>query len=198
MWTEEQLARWAQGKFKMAEREQYTAWQQAGKPTLPPVEETTEPKQADLTQSPAPVTSVKPEANVRRDEEGERYVLPEGFEWFEDTWLGDVLQDTVNYVQTGITQRRVAAETAELLTGVYDSEDVTEYIEAVANMQSQEQTHEMQEFNRQIEENGGGFFGVLKAAAVNPTAAMGIMVTSLISMTTPEAIGAGAAVGAAL
>ena len=127
---------------------------------------------------------------IRRDEEGEEYQLPEALEWFEDTWIGDVVQDLVLYGKQGLNQRRVAAESAELLTGAYDNEDVIEYIEAVGSMNEQEQTAEMNEFNKQIEENGGGFWGVIKATASNPTAAMGIMVSSLVSMTTPEAIGA--------
>ena len=136
---------------------------------------------------------------IRRDEEGEEYQLPEALEWFEDTWIGDVVQDLVLYGKQGLNQRRVAAESAELLTGAYDNEDVIEYIEAVGSMNEQEQTAEMNEFNKQIEENGGGFWGVIKATASNPTAAMGIMVSSLVSMTTPEAIGAaGTVYGAGL
>ena len=137
---------------------------------------------------------IAPEGEVRRDAEGEEYQLPESFEWFENTWLGDLVQDSVLYVKQGLAQRRVAGETAEILAGTYDSDDVTEYLEAVQNMNEQEQTAETAEFNRQIEENGGGFFGVLKAAASNPTAAMGIMITSMIAMTTPESLGAGAVV----
>ena len=157
----------------------------------------TEAVEDDIMQfgpQPNPNPTATPTDGVRRDAEGEEYQLPEALEWFENTWLGDIVQDAILYGKQGIAQRRVAAETAELLTGNYDSGDVQEYLEAVNEMTAQEQTAETEAFNKEIEENGGGFFGVLKATAANPTAAMGIMVTSLIAMTTPEALGSAGAV----
>ena len=157
----------------------------------------TETAEDDIMQfgpQPNPNPTATPTDGIRRDAEGEEYQLPEGLEWFENTWLGDIVQDAILYGKQGLAQRRVAAETAELLTGNYDSGDVQEYLEAVNEMTAQEQTAETEAFNKQIEENGGGFFGVLKATVANPTAAMGIMVTSMIAMTTPEALGAAGAV----
>ena len=119
----------------------------------------------------------------------------DAFDWAEGTEFGDfIINDVISYIDQGLAQRAVAGETAELLLGNYSSEDVEEYIAAVERMNAQEQTEEQNAFNAEIEANGGGFWGTIKAAYHNPSATTGIMITSMIAMTTGEALAGGAAV----
>ena len=249
MWSKEQIAKWKQGKFTMAERKEYLAWRKAGKPEFQEPKPQADPNapqqgpapydyeqhgpggtenQPDSILSQEPTTDPVEEApaelavagpaetwtnddevataesgtsgaNTWEDDPDDNNLIEQwasdAFDWAEGTEFGDfIINDVISYIDQGLAQRAVAGETAELLLGNYSSEDVEEYIAAVERMNAQEQTEEQNAFNAEIEANGGGFWGTIKAAYHNPSATTGIMITSMIAMTTPEAVGSGLAV----
>ena len=160
------------------------------------------PNQTDTTGRPTTTDAqgvVRNAAGEVLDSDGEVSVLPDGWQFLEDIpILGGIVDfggDVVREVQRGYYTGRQIDETAALATGVYDDEDVADYVEAVERAEALPPSREMSDFNQIVEEEGGSVYGVLKGLFFNPTIAPQIMASSLVSMLNLPGIGAAAATG---
>ena len=135
------------------------------------------------------------------DSDGEVSVLPEGWQFLEDIpifgGVVDFIGDLGREAQRGYYVGRQIDETAALATGVYDDEDVQDYIEAVERTEGLAQSAEMQDFQRIVDENDGSVWGVMKGLFHNPSVAPQIMASSLVSMINQPGIAGAATTGGA-
>ena len=197
MWTEEQISRWKLGKFKMAERKDYESWKAGGnkEETLPTEENEpqyqpeAQPSKGDIQ----PTYEVEEEAEpVRYDDEGETYEFPEWAEGFEDTYFGDFLSDIYREGRRGYRTARGIESTMNLATGDHSAESIAEFVADQEAIEEVVQSAEMRDFQATVEEDGGGFWGVMRGLWRNPSVAPQIVASSLVSMVNAPALGAGA------
>jgi hypothetical protein len=130
-----------------------------------------------------------------------------GFDEIVPLGIGDFVDDMARSVAAGYGQAQLADEAGVLaLSGSKATpEEIQKFIEANKNAQQLGQSKEAQEFNKIYNEEGGGFWGVVKGLALNPSYVPEIMTSSLVSLATNSdalmsgaaAIGTGATYGAA-
>ena len=142
------------------------------------------------------------EDGVRRDAEGETYVLPEGFERFEDSAIPDFFLDLFRAAtETGWAQNRLSSATVRLIASGYDSDKVSQFVQAALKVEGSEQSTEMRDFTNGVQkckaEGGGAGWCTMKGIAKNPSITTQIMISSLVSMFTPEGLATAAAAGGA-
>jgi hypothetical protein len=130
-----------------------------------------------------------------------------GFDDIVPLGIGDFVDDMARSVAAGYGQAQLADEAGVLaLSGSKATpEEIQKFIEANKNAQQLGQSKEAQEFNKIYNEEGGGFWGVVKGLALNPSYVPEIMTSSLVGLATnsdalvagASAIGTGASYGGA-
>ena len=119
--------------------------------------------------------------------------------------LGDLIDDMGRSVYTGYKQGVMSENAADLLLrgGQSTPEDIVSFLEANKELQQIGSSKEMMEYQR-IQREEGGFWGVVKGIAANPSVLPEIMVSSFTAMASDKdaraafaaALGTGAGVGA--
>jgi hypothetical protein len=129
-----------------------------------------------------------------------------GFDKFVPIGLGDFVDDVARSVASGYRQGTVAEEADRLLLqGTKPTEkQIQKFISANKNAQRIGPSAEMKDYQRIYEEEGKGFWGVIKGLVNNPSIIPEVITSSLTAMATntdaltagSAAIGTGAGVGA--
>jgi hypothetical protein len=129
-----------------------------------------------------------------------------GFDSVVPLGIGDFVDDMARSVASGYRQGEVAQSANDLLLKGHKAspEQIQKFIDANKNAQQLKPSAEMQNYNKIYEEEGKGFWGVVKGLANNPTIIPEVITSSLVSMATNTdalkaggaTIGAGAARGA--
>ena len=129
-----------------------------------------------------------------------------GFDSVVPLGIGDFVDDMARSVASGYRQGEVAQSANDLLLKGHKSspEQIQKFIDANKNAQQLKPSAEMQNYNKIYEEEGKGFWGVIKGLANNPTIIPEVITSSLVSMATNTdalkaggaALGAGATRGA--
>jgi hypothetical protein len=130
-----------------------------------------------------------------------------GFDNIVPLGIGDFVDDMARSVSSGYRQGTVAEAADKLLLKGHKAtpEQLQKFIDANKDAQQIKPSAEMQDYTKIYEEEGKGFWGVVKGLANNPSIIPEVMASSLTSMATNThaltaagtAIGAGAAYGAA-
>jgi len=130
-----------------------------------------------------------------------------GFDNIVPLGIGDFVDDMARSVSSGYRQGTVAEAADKLLLKGHKAtpEQLQKFIDANKDAQQIKPSAEMQDYTKIYEEEGKGFWGVVKGLANNPSIIPEVMSSSLTSMATNThaltaagtAIGAGAAYGAA-
>lgn len=120
--------------------------------------------------------------------------------------VGDFIDDMARSVASGYRQGQSAKAADNLLLkgSMATNEEISKFIEANKNAQSLSPSAEMQEYQKIYEDQGKGFWGVIKGLANNPSVLPEVLVSSMTAMATntdalkagASAVGAGAGVGA--
>lgn len=120
--------------------------------------------------------------------------------------VGDFIDDMARSVSSGYRQGSVAEAADKLLLKGHKAtpEQIKKFIDANKNAQQIKPSAEMQDYNKIYEEEGKGFWGVIKGLAYNPSVIPEVLTSSLTSMATntdalaagSAAIGSGATYGA--
>ena len=110
--------------------------------------------------------------------------------------IGDFVSDMYLYAKGGFAQGDVINEAASLFAGYSDKEEIEEYMKAVRDAEKVPIPLEQQAWEREIQECGGGAYCTLKASFHNPSALVGVGVSSLAMMLNRTSLGTGAVVGA--
>jgi hypothetical protein len=131
-----------------------------------------------------------------------------GFDKISPVGIGDFVDDIARSVASGYRQGTAAQEADNLLLQGTKAtpEQIQKFIDANKNAQSIGPSQEMQDYQKIYEEEGKGFWGVIKGLAKNPTVIPEVLSSSLIAMATntdalkagAAAIGTGASVGAGI
>ena len=119
--------------------------------------------------------------------------------------LGDFIDDMGRSVYTGYKQGVMAENAADILLrgGQSTPEDIASFLEANKELQQIGSSKEMMEYQR-IQQEEGGFWGVVKGIAANPSVLPEIMLSSFTAMASDKdsraafaaALGTGAGYGA--
>lgn len=108
--------------------------------------------------------------------------------------IGDFIDDMARSVSSGYRQGRSAEAAGNLIvSGANPSdEEITQFIESRKLAEEIKPSAEMQDYTKTYEEEGKGFWGVVKGLFKNPTVIPELIVSSLTSMATnTDAIKAG-------
>ena len=119
-----------------------------------------------------------------------------GFDNIVPLGIGDFVDDMARSVASGYRQGDVAQAANKLLLKGHKStpEQLQKFIDANKNAQQMKPSDEMNEYNKIYEEEGKGFWGVIKGLVNNPTVIPEVLTSSLISMATnTDALKAGGA-----
>jgi hypothetical protein len=129
-----------------------------------------------------------------------------GFDNIVPLGIGDFVDDMARSVASGYRQGDVAQTANDLLLKGHKStpEQIKKFIDANKSAQQLKPSAEMESYNKIYQEEGKGFWGVVKGLANNPSIIPEVLTSSLISMVTNTdalkaaggAIGTGAAGGA--
>jgi uncharacterized protein YwbE len=121
--------------------------------------------------------------------------------------IGDFVDDMARSVAAGYRQGTVAQEADNLLLSGAKAtpEEIQKFIEANKSAAQLGQSKEMQDYMKTYEEEGKGFWGVVKGLVTNPTVIPEVLTSSLTSLATntdalkagSAAVGTGTAYGAA-
>lgn len=119
--------------------------------------------------------------------------------------IGDFVDDMARSVSSGYNQGKFGEAADKLLLKGHKStpEQIQNFIDANKNAQQAVPSDEMKNYQKIYEEEGKGFWGVVKGISKNPSIVPEVMVSSLVSMATntdalkagAAAIGTGAVVG---
>ena len=122
-----------------------------------------------------------------------------GFDNIVPLGIGDFVDDVARSVSSGYRQAKVAEEADNLLMSGAKAtpEEIESFIEANKSASQLGQSKEIQDYTKTYEEEGKGFWGVVKGLAKNPTVIPEVLISSLTSLATnTDALKAGgAAVG---
>jgi hypothetical protein len=105
-------------------------------------------------------------------------------------WLGmgDFIDDMARAVGSGLAQGDKSSAAKKLAENT-DEETIDRFIAASETVNSIEPSDEMKNYQRIYEEEGSGFYGVIKGLAKNPSVVSEIMVSSLVAMgSNPESV----------
>ena len=108
--------------------------------------------------------------------------------------IGDFIDDMARSVASGYRQGKLAEASGNLIvSGANPSdEEITQFIESRKLAEEIKPSSEMQDYTKIYEEEGKGFWGVVKGLANNPSIIPELLVSSLTSMATnTDAIKAG-------
>ena len=119
--------------------------------------------------------------------------------------LGDFIDDMGRSVYTGYKQGIMSENAADLLLrgGQSTPEDIASFLQANKELQQIGSSKEMMEYQR-IQQEEGGFWGVVKGIAANPSVVADLVVSSLVGMASDKdsraafaaALGTGGGTGA--
>ncbi len=162
---------------------------------LPVQEEVTE----SITEVETPDTSLVSSESLIFEEEPsqEKDTLIE--RTFGKNVVTDFLGDLYRSATQGLGQAQTVDDALEIFTkgSTATDEDLTDYIKAIQESESYQETDEMRDFYKTYQEEGEGLFGVLKGIGENPSILPQILTSSIFSMFNPAvAAGAGAGAGA--
>lgn len=151
-------------------------------------------------------SSVTPAPIKEEEDEEEDYFtgsfgnVLRGFDNIVPLGIGDFVDDMARSVSSGYRQGTVAEAADKLLLKGHKAtpEQLQKFIDANKEAQQIKPSAEMQDYTKIYEEEGKGFWGVVKGLANNPSIIPEVMSSSLISMATNThaLTSAGAAVGA--
>jgi len=149
----------------------------------------------------APIASEVPLQKVQKTEEKDYFTgafgdVLRGFDNIVPIGIGDFVDDMARSVASGYRQGTVAQEADDLLLKGSKStpEQIQKFINANKNSQQMLPSAEMQDYQKIYEEEGKGFWGVIKGIVKNPSVIGELMTSSLVSMATnTDALKAGAA-----
>jgi hypothetical protein len=120
--------------------------------------------------------------------------------------IGDFVDDMARSVSAGYRQGTLAEAADKLLLKGHKAtpEQIQKFIDANKDAQQIKPSDEMQDYTKTYEEEGKGFWGVVKGIFKNPTVIPELITSSLVGMATNKdalkagaaTIGAGAAIGA--
>ena len=120
--------------------------------------------------------------------------------------IGDFVDDMARSVSAGYRQGTLAETADKLLLKGHKAtpEQIQKFIEANKYAQQMKPSDEMQDYTKTYEEEGKGFWGVVKGLFKNPTVVPELITSSLVGMATntdaliagAATIGAGASIGA--
>ncbi len=120
--------------------------------------------------------------------------------------IGDFVDDMARSVSAGYRQGTLAEAADKLLLKGHKAtpEQIQKFIDANKDAQQMKPSDEMQDYTKTYEEEGKGFWGVVKGIFKNPTVIPELITSSLVGMATNKdalkagaaTIGAGAAIGA--
>ena len=119
-----------------------------------------------------------------------------GFDNIVPLGFGDFIDDTARDVASGYRQGKSNEESFNIgFKGPKASyKEIQQFIDAKKNSEQLAPSAEMQDYQRIYEEEGKGFWGVVKALANNPSVIPSVLVSSITGMATnSDAIKAGAA-----
>lgn len=129
-----------------------------------------------------------------------------GIDKFSPIGIGDFVDDMARSVASGYRQGTQAQEADKLLLKGTKAtpEQIQKFIDANKNAQALAPSKEMQDYQRIYEEEGKGFWGVIKGLANNPSIMPEVITSSLVGMATnadalkaaAAVVGTGAAYGA--
>jgi len=130
-----------------------------------------------------------------------------GFDKISPVGIGDFVDDIARSVASGYRQGTAAQEADNLLLQGTKAtpEQIQKFIDANKNAQLMGPSQEMLDYQKVYEEEGKGFWGVIKGLVKNPTVIPEVLSSSLVAMATntdalkagAAAIVAGAGIGAA-
>ena len=149
----------------------------------------------------APIPSKAPLKKAQKTEEQDYFTgafgnVLRGFDNIVPIGIGDFVDDMARSVASGYRQGTVAQEADDLLLKGSKStpEQIQKFINANKNSQQMLPSAEMQDYQKIYEEEGKGFWGVVKGIVKNPSVIGELMTSSLVSMATnTDALKAGAA-----
>ena len=110
--------------------------------------------------------------------------------------IGDFVDDLARSVSSGARQGTYSAASDKLMLKGHKSSDeqIQRFIDANKYAQQMKPSDEMQNYTKIYEEEGKGFWGVIKGLANNPTVVPELMISSLVGMAkNTDALLAGAA-----
>jgi uncharacterized protein YwbE len=120
--------------------------------------------------------------------------------------IGDFIDDMARSVSSGYRQGTLAEAADKLLLKGHKAtpEQIQKFIDANKDSQQMKPSDEMQNYTKIYEEEGKGFWGVVKGIFKNPTVVPELITSSLVGMATNKdallagasVIGSGAAIGA--
>jgi hypothetical protein len=119
-----------------------------------------------------------------------------GFDDIVPLGIGDFVDDISRSVASGYRQGEVAETANDLLLKGYKAtpEQIQKFIDANKDAQQLKPSDEFQNYNKIYEEEGKGFWGVVKGIFNNPTVLPELITSSLVSMATnTDALKAGGA-----
>jgi len=162
---------------------------------LPVQEEVTE----SITEVETPDTSLVSSESLIVEEEPsqEKDTLIE--RTFGKNVITDFLGDLYRSATQGLGQAQTVDDALEIFAkgSTATDEDLADYIKAIQESESYQETDEMRDFYKTYQEEGEGLFGVLKGIGENPSILPQILTSSIFSMFNPAvAAGAGAGAGA--
>ena len=117
-----------------------------------------------------------------------------GFDAIVPLGIGEFADDMARSVASGYRQGESAQAANDLLLKGYKAspEQIQKFIDANKNAQQLKPSAEFQDYNRIYEEEGKGFWGVVKGIFNNPTILPELITSSLVSMATnTDALAAG-------
>jgi len=181
--------------------------------TQPKVKKKDATESSTSSQARAMVSPSVPTSSVTQpiDEEEDYFTgsfgnVLRGFDNIVPLGIGDFVDDMARSVASGYRQGDVAQAANDLLLKGHKAtpEQLQKFIDANKNAQQMKPSDEMNEYNKIYEEEGKGFWGVIKGLVNNPTVIPEVLTSSLTSMATNTdalkagvaAIGTGAAIGA--
>jgi hypothetical protein len=167
--------------------------------------------QEDLEYPSEDVLSASPQSRRARQEVSPYDINQDGVvddkdndTWVERTfgynWFTDFLGDMYRAKEVGALQGKTAGEAADLFVsgqGNLSRENIEQYVNAARDLRDAPVSDEMKDFQKTIDEYGGGVKGFLIGLATNPSVAPAVVVTSLRGMLN-KAGAAGAAAGGAV
>jgi hypothetical protein len=149
----------------------------------------------------APIPSEVPSQKAQKTDEQDYFTgafgdVLRGFDNIVPIGIGDFVDDMARSVASGYRQGTVAQEADDLLLKGSKStpEQIQKFINANKNSQQMLPSAEMQDYQKIYEEEGKGFWGVVKGIVKNPSVISELVISSLVSMATnTDALKAGAA-----
>jgi hypothetical protein len=177
-----------------------SAWTAPKQEQQPQQEVLKKKEQSGTTASPSGVSSLASPSPMPQPEEKDYFTgafgdVLRGLDNIVPLGIGDFVDDIARSAAAGYNQGQIAEQAGTLALGGSKAtpEEIQKFIDANKNAQQLGQSKEAQDFSKIYNEEGGGFWGVVKGLAFNPSYIPEIMTSSLVSLATnSDALMAGA------